>query len=103
LARTTLPKNSLNVVLLNNTHLSRVGYEYRFLLKKAGYSPLDEYSYKESKYLLVVDETGVARVNDSVSWEFEEFGQLRLERRHKVGQTVYYLYFKQTLPKPIAK
>jgi len=98
LAKITLPRNRLNVVLLNDTHLSRVAYEYRFLLKKAGYSPLDEYSYKESNSLLVVDETGVARVNDSVSWEFREFGQRWLKSRHKVGQTVYYLYFKQTTP-----
>lgn len=98
-----LPKNSLNVVLLNETHLSRVAYEYRFLLKKAGYLPLDEYSYKQSNYLLVVDETGSSKPAEFVSWEFAEFGKRKLEKQRKIGKTVYYLYSKQSSTKPIAK
>ena len=33
-----LPRENLNVILINETHLSKVGYEYRYLLKKYNYA-----------------------------------------------------------------
>jgi|GEM_PF-1426668 len=92
LAKKPLPNNKLNLLLVNETHLSRVGYEYRFLLKKAGGQLLDEYSYHQAELLLVIDETGSATPAEFTSWEFSEFGKRRLMWRQKIDSVVYYLF-----------
>ena len=90
-----LPRENLNVILLNETALSKVGYEYRFLLKKHGYSVDDEYSYKKSKYLLVVDEqSAVKDFKNEKSWEFDQFGAKKLIRSHKADGTTFFLFKK---------
>ncbi len=90
----SLPKNSLNVILLNQTHLSKVGYEYRFLLKKNKYDIDDEYSYVKSKRLLLVSEMGDIDWEKETSWEFEQFGDKTLINTYKITPFTYYLFKK---------
>ena len=90
----SLPKNSLNVILLNQTHLSKVGYEYRFLLKKNKYDIDDEYSYVKSKHLLLVSEMGDIDWEKETSWEFEQFGDKTLINTYKITPFTYYLFKK---------
>ncbi len=91
-----LPHENLNVILINETPLSKVGYEYRFLLKKYNYSINDEYSYNKSKYLLVVDEENMSGdLKNEWSWEFEQFGNKKLLRVSKINGTTFFLFKKQ--------
>lgn len=90
----TLPGQSLNTILVNSTHLSAPGYEYRYLLTKQGYKVDDEYSYNLSRNLLVVSELGEVDFKNSKNWGLTEFGKKRLIQRTKVDGTVYYLFEK---------
>lgn len=94
LKKTNLPKQDLNVALINDTHLSAVGYEYRYLLEKNGYSTLDEFSYKNSHFLLLVSEKGDIEWEKETSWELSQFGSKRLGEIYKIGKTVFYLFEK---------
>lgn len=89
-----LPKQDLNVVLLNDTHLSIVGYEYRYLLEKNGYQILDEFSYKNSRFLLLISEKNEINWKDETSWELSQFGNKKLMEKHKIGNTVFYIFEK---------
>ena len=84
----------MNVILLNQTHLSKVGYEYRFLLKKNKYDIDDEYSYVKSKRLLLVSEMGDIDWEKETSWEFEQFGDKTLINTYKITPFTYYLFKK---------
>lgn len=91
-----LPRENLNVILINETHLSKVGYEYRYLLKKHNYVIDDEYSYNQSKYLLVVDEGSTVKdFKTENSWEFDQFGNKTLVGSMKVNGATYFLFKKQ--------
>lgn len=89
-----LPKNNFNVVLVNNTYLSAVGYEYRFLLTKNGFKPDDEYSYSQSNYLLVISEKGPEAINSFKSWEMEQFGKKELVKKFQKDNLLVFLYKK---------
>ncbi len=90
-----LPRENINVILINETHLSKVGYEYRYLLKKYSYDVDDEYSYSLSQYLLVIDEGGAVKdFNNEKSWEFDQFGDKKLVGSKKVNRTTYFLFKK---------
>ena len=90
-----LPRENLNVILINETHLSKVGYEYRYLLKKYNYAVDDEYSYNLSKYLLVVDEgSTVKNFTNEKSWEFDQFGDKELVNSQKVNRATFFLFKK---------
>jgi len=91
-----LPNENLNVILINETYLSKVGYEYRYLLKKHNYAVDDEYSYNQSKYLLVVDEQSTVKdFKNERSWEFDQFGKKNLIGSRKVNGTTFFLFKKQ--------
>ena len=88
-----LQHGNLNVILINETHLSKVGYEYRYLLNKYGYSVDDEYSYNLSKYLLVVDEQSTVKdFKNEKSWEFDQFGDKLLVRSKKINGATFFLF-----------
>lgn len=88
-----LPRENLNVILINETHLSKVGYEYRYLLKKYNYAVDDEYSYNLSKYLLVIDEQSTVKdFKNEKSWEFDQFGDKQLVKSKKVDGATFYLF-----------
>lgn len=87
-----IPRENLNVVLFNRTHLSRVGYEYRFLLNKNNYVVDDEYSYNNSKYLLAVSEVGEIDWKREKSWELEQFGEGVLLKKMVVDGYRFYLF-----------
>ncbi|OGG26394.1 hypothetical protein A2960_03645 [Candidatus Gottesmanbacteria bacterium RIFCSPLOWO2_01_FULL_39_12b] len=89
-----LPKINLNVILINDTHLSIVGYEYRFLLEKYNYPLQDEYSYNKSDYLLLISEKGEIDWQHLTSWELNEFGQKVLLNKYVGDKNVYYLFGK---------
>lgn len=91
-----LPRENLNVILINETHLSKVGYEYRYLLKKYNYSVDDEYSYNLSRYLLVIDEGSTVKdFKNEKSWEFDQFGEKTLIRSHKANGTTFFVFKKR--------
>jgi hypothetical protein len=87
-----MPLSGINTLLVNETHLSAPGYEYRYLLTKNGYQVDDEYSYNSSKYLLLVSEKGETDWQNTKNWEMEQFGNKRLMGKTKVNGTVYYLF-----------
>jgi len=90
-----LPQENLNVILINETHLSKVGYEYRYLLRKYSYDVDDEYSYNLSKYLLVVDEGSTIKdFKNERSWEFDQFGAKELIGWHRADGTTFFLFKK---------
>ncbi len=89
-----LPKSDMNTLLVNETHLSAPGYEYRYLLAKNGFRVDDEYSYNSSRYLLLVSEKGNLEWENIRNWEMQEFGEKRLVREARVKDTVYYLFEK---------
>ena len=89
-----LPKKDLNVVLINDTPISKVGYEYRYLLLKNNFILDDEYSYNDSKYLLIISEKGEIDWNSEKSWELEQFGQKKLIKKIVVAGYCYYLFKK---------
>lgn len=93
-AQAGLPDESLNVVLNNQTHLSKVGYEYRFILAKNKYKTLDEYSYALSKYLLLISERGPIDWEKEGGWEWAQFGDKKLLRTEKIDDFYYYLFEK---------
>lgn len=97
LKESNLPKQNINVVLINDTHLSIVGYEYRFLLEKNGYSVQDEFSYKNSRYLLLVSEKGEIEWEKKTSWELSEFGNKQLKEKYIIDNTVFYLFEKHKI------
>lgn len=92
----TIPRESLNIVLINDTHLSKVGYEYRYLLEKNGYHVDDEYSYQSSQNLLLISEKGNIDWQKETSWELEQFGNKTLVKTEKKANTYFY-FFKKAL------
>ncbi len=89
-----LPQTGTNTLLVNKTHLSAPGYEYRYLLTKNGYLVDDEYSYNSSGFLLLVSELGDVDWQNAKNWEMSEFGEKRLVGKTKVKDTFYYLFEK---------
>lgn len=90
-----LPKDNLNVVLINETHLSKVGYEYRYLLLKNNYNVDDEYLYSTSKYLLLISEKGNIDWKKEKSWELNEFGEKKLIKQININDYYYFLFGKR--------
>lgn len=88
------PKTEFNIVLLNDTGLSKVGYEYRYLLLKNGYSLNDEYSYAGSKYLVMVSERGDINWKKERSWEIDQFGKKTLVGKINSKGYFFYLFKK---------
>lgn len=93
-----LPRQDINVVLINDTHLSAVGYEYRFLLEQNGFQVKDEFSYNNSLFLLLVSEKGEIDWAKKTSWELSEFGDKQLKEKYIIGNTVFYLFEKARFP-----
>lgn len=89
-----IPKENMNVLLINDTYLSIVGYEYRFLLEKNGYSVDDEFSYRNSRYILLISEKGEIDWEKKTSWELSEFGNKQLKEKYVIDNTVFYLFEK---------
>lgn len=90
-----LPNAPINVVLFNDQPLSKVGYEYRFLLEKNNYIVPDEFSYASSPYLLMISEHGQLDWQHEQSWELSQFGNKQLIRTQEIGNFSYYLFSKQ--------
>lgn len=91
-----MPKKDLNVVLINDTPISKVGYEYRFLLLKNDYQIDDEYSYYNSKYLLMISEMGDLNWQKEKSWEIDQFGEKKLVKKLFSDDYYYYFFVKKT-------
>lgn len=89
-----IPKTGVNTYLINKTHLSAPGYEYRYLLTKNGYLVDEESSYSTSKTLLVVSELGEKDLENTNTWEIKQFGEKKLIKKTKIEGTVYYLFEK---------
>jgi len=89
-----LQKKDLNIVLINDTPISKVGYEYRFLLSKNNYQIDDEYSYHNSKYLLMISEIGDLNWQKEKSWELEQFGNKKLIKKTNSDNYFYYFFEK---------
>lgn len=94
LLKEKLPKEGFNVVVIRETPLAILGYEYRYILRLLGYKSDDEFSYKRSKYLLVVSEKGEININDYKSWELSEFGKKRLIKKIKGKRLIFYVFVK---------
>ncbi len=92
-----IPRKNLNVILLNQTHLSVVGYEYRYLLTKYGFFLDDEFSYNVSKFLLLVSEKGQVDWKKYSSWETKEFGEKKLRKQFCQESYCYFIFEKVSL------
>jgi len=89
-----IPDKSVNVFLINKTHLSSPGYEYRFLLTKMGVDVDDEYSYSKSKYLLIISEIGKIKWEKIRNWEMDQFNGKLLFKSARSEDYYYYLIMK---------
>jgi len=92
-----LPENSFNIVVIRETPLAILGYEYRYMLRLLGYKSDDEFSYQSSRYLLVVSELGDVNLDDYKSWELDSFGEKELIDILRMGSYTFYLYKKSGL------
>lgn len=93
ITKMNLPKNHFNIILINDTYLSAVGYEYRYLLTKRGYQLDDEYSYRNSKYLLLIAENN-KDIESFKSWEMDEFGRKKIINKSQIDNMSVFLYAK---------
>lgn len=94
IAKMEIPKKSLNTFLVNDTNLSAVGYEYRYLLTKNGYRVDDEYSYSlSSNLLMVLEKTGTDWTGNG-AWELTQFASKKVVEKTKIGDYEYYLLSK---------
>ena len=89
-----LPAKNFNIVVIRETPLAILGYEYRYILRLLGYKSDGEFSYNRSKYLLVVSEKGEINVEDYKSWELDQFGKKILIKKIKAPGRIFYLFKK---------
>ncbi len=89
-----IPKDNFNIVVIRETPLAILGYEYRYMLRTLGYRSDDEFSYAKSRYLIVVSEKGEIKVSEYKSWELEEFGRKELVDVIRGKRNVFYVFKK---------
>jgi len=89
-----IPKKDLNVMLVNRSPLSAVGWEYRFLLEQNGYKVDSLYEYEKSRYLLVVSEMGEVDFRNLNNWEFKPFASAKLLWKEKAENIIVYFFVK---------
>ncbi len=92
-----LPK-SLNVFLVGQTPLASLGWEYRYLLEREGFEVESEFSYPESRYLLVVSEKGEIDFDKLSNFEFTSWrGDSKMYNlvKFKNNGFIYYLLEKK--------
>ncbi|MBP9699698.1 glycosyltransferase family 39 protein [Candidatus Woesebacteria bacterium] len=68
----------------SSDRLTGIGYEYRFLLEKAGYQPVFEQSYEKAQVLYYIQEEGTKDPLVSTNWETTQFGATKKELLEKV-------------------
>lgn len=76
--------NSFTVFKDSSDRLTGIGYEYRFLLEKAGYQPVFEQSYEKADVLYYIQEEGNKDPLVSTNWETTQFGATKKELLEKV-------------------
>lgn len=71
----------------SSDRLTGIGYEYRFLLEKAGYHPVFEQSYEKADILYYIQEEGNKDPLVSTNWETTQFGATKKELLDRVQTT----------------
>lgn len=70
---------SFTVFKDSSDRLTGIGYEYRFLLERDGYSPVFEQSYEKADVLYFIREEGDKDPLISTNWETTQFGATKKE------------------------
>lgn len=89
-----LPKENLNLVVIQKTPIAILGYEYRYILRTINYKTESEFSYKTNKYLLMISELGNFNWKNFSSWEINEFGEKKLINTFHKDNYYFYLFQK---------
>jgi hypothetical protein len=91
----SIPKNDFNIVYRRKGTFVIVGYEYRYILRTLGYKANDEFSYNNSKYLLMISERGAIDWQKEKTWELDQFGNKTLLQQYSDKNYVWYLFEKK--------
>ncbi|HCC08691.1 TPA: hypothetical protein DEP81_01775 [Candidatus Woesebacteria bacterium] len=92
----SLKNEKFNIMQVSDPSiLVPVGHEYRFFLRKRGFTSLPETNYSDAKTLLIFSEIGETNIRAIDNWEINQFGKkFNISLHQKIDEVDIYVLSK---------